>query len=90
MAIAGLLMGVIGVTIGLLCCGFLFDVLGIIFSSIGLSQIHRDPSRQSGEGLAIWGLVLSILGLFASIGIGMLFGLNRMFARHPIYWHYHW
>jgi hypothetical protein len=91
MAVAGLTMGVIGVTIGWICCGPLFSVLGIIFSSIGLSQINREPTRQAGRGVAIGGLVLSILSLIAAIGFGMLFAMRSFTpGRHLFSWRYHW
>jgi hypothetical protein len=89
MAIAGLTMGIIGMTIGWLCCAPLFSILGIAFSSIGLSQINRDPARQTGQGVAIWGLVLSILSLIAAIG--MLFAMRGFLpGRHLYSWRYHW
>jgi len=90
LAVMGLIMGAIGVTIGLICCGPLFSVLGIIFSSIALVQINRDPVRQTGEGMAIWGLVLSILGLILAIGIGLwaLRGFGP--GRHRYRFRYHW
>ena len=50
MAIAGLVMS-------LLCC----SPLGIIFSSIAISQINRDPN-QDGKGIATAGLVIGIIG----------------------------
>jgi len=91
MAIAGLTMGIVGVTIGWLCCGPFFSILGIIFSSIGLSQINRDPVRQTGKSVAIWGLVLSILSLIAAIGFGMLFAMRGFLpGRHLYSWRYHW
>jgi len=91
MAIAGLTMGIVGVTIGWLCCGPLFSILGIIFSSIGLSQINRDPTRQTGKGVAIGGLVLSILSLIAAIGVGTLFAMRGIMpGRHLFSWRYHW
>ncbi len=91
MAIAGLTMGIVGMTIGWLCCGPLFSILGIVFSSIGLSQINRDPTRQTGQGVAIGGLVLSVLSLIAAIGFGLLFAVRGfMPGRHLFSWRYHW
>ena len=90
MAIAGLVMGLIGVTIGWVCCGPLFSILGVVFSSVALSQINRDPARQTGRGLAICGLVLSILGLLVALGLGMWwFAMRRALGHHLYYWHYH-
>lgn len=64
MAIAGFIMGLIAATGGLCCCyGFPFNLLGVVFSAIALAQISRDPSEYSGKGLALAGLVLSLLSV---------------------------
>jgi FtsH-binding integral membrane protein len=44
---------------------FFCGVLGIVFSAIGLSQTGKDPS-QGGRGLAIAGLIISIVSLVIS------------------------
>ena len=44
---------------------FVFSPLGIVFSAVGLSQIKQ--RREGGRGLAITGLVLSIVFLLISI-----------------------
>ena len=72
MAVAGLVMGILSTTIGLVCCGLVFNILGIIFSSVALSQIKR--SQQTGRNLAIVGMVLSLLGLVFQIIIIVVFG----------------
>jgi uncharacterized protein DUF4190/uncharacterized protein DUF4339 len=59
-AMAGMIFGILAV---LCCCKFLFGAFGIIFSLIGLAQINRQPEFYEGRGLAIAGLVLSILSL---------------------------
>jgi UDP-N-acetylglucosamine acyltransferase len=45
------------------CCGFPFNLLGLVFSLIALSQISRHPELYEGRGLAIAGLVLSAVSL---------------------------
>ena len=84
MAVAGLVMGILSMTIGLVCCGLVFNILGIIFSSVALSQIKR--SQQTGRNLAIVGLVLSLLGLVFQIIIIVLFGamgiLKEIIRQH--------
>jgi hypothetical protein len=86
MAVAGLVMGIFSVTVGLVCCGFVFNILGIIFSSIALSQIKRTPGQQTGRNLAIVGLVLSLLGLVFQIIIIIAFGamglLKEIMQQH--------
>jgi len=63
MAITGLVMGILTLTLGLCCGGPIFAVLGIIFSAVGISQINRNPTLYAGKGMAVTGLVLSIVGL---------------------------
>jgi hypothetical protein len=69
MAVAGLVMGLLSVTCGLCCYGAPFNLLGIIFSLIALSQLKSDRVSQQGRGIAIAGLILSILGIV----VGVLF-----------------
>src|SRR2546422_9927104 len=72
MAVAGLVMGILSMTVGLVCCGLGFNVLGIIFSSGALSPIKR--SQQTGRNLAIVGLVLFPPGLIFGIIKNVVFG----------------
>lgn len=68
MATAGFVLGLLSV-VSIFCCftTVITAPLGIIFSSIALSQINKDP-MQRGKGLAIAGLVLSIIGLLSIVG----------------------
>ena len=79
-AMAGLIFGLLAI---LCCCKFLFGALGIIFSLIGLSQINQHPELHEGRGLAITGLVLSILSLL----LAMLFILIALATGH---WHFNY
>jgi hypothetical protein len=91
MAVAGLVFGLLGLTGGWMCCGGpLFSVLGIVFSSIGLSQIKRNPTRETGRSIAITGLVLSILGMVAAVVIGIVFWTMGVMGHHPTFWHRQW
>ena len=63
-ALAGFIFGVLSIVC---CCKFFFGILGIIFSLIGLSQITRNPQCYEGRGLAISGLVLSLLGFLLAV-----------------------
>lgn len=77
-------MGIISVTVGLFCCGLVFNILGVIFSLVGLSQIKR--SQQPGRNMAIAGLVLSLLGFAFQIIIFFVFGamglLKEIMQQH--------
>ena len=67
MAITGLVMG----CLALVCCQFV-AIPGIICSAMALSEIKRNPS-QPGRGMAVAGLVLSILSLIF-LGLLVAFG----------------
>jgi len=77
-AIAGLILGIFAFAISFCCCaGIPFNLLGLIFSIIGLTQINKQPEVYSGKGVAIAGIIMS--GLSLLVGIGMLvlgFALN--------------
>lgn len=79
-AMAGLIFGLLAF---FCCCKFLFGPLGIIFSLVGLSQINRQPEYYEGRGLAIAGLVLSILSL-------LLAAILIMIALATGNLHFHW
>jgi len=74
MALTGMILGLCSITFGLLCCGSVMGIAGIVFSAIGLNQISKNPEQQ-GKGMAIAGLITSILGLIAGIIIGVFFGV---------------
>lgn len=61
----GKTLGIIG-----LVCAFLFPLVGIILSAIGLSK-----SKKVGmsNGLALAGLIISIVGTIAQFIIGLFF-----------------
>ena len=64
MAVAGMVMGILSITCGICCCyGLPFNLLGIVFSLVALSQIRNDPISQPGRPLAVVGLVLSLLSI---------------------------
>ena len=80
MAIAGLVLGIL--SIPLFSCLFVFSILGLIFSCMGLSQIKKSNAQQSGRGLAIAGIVLSCLGLLMGVGMFLLFGALAMLGNN--------
>lgn len=75
LAMLGMVMGILAMTCGMCCCyGLPFNVLGIVFSLVALAQIRNEPRLQEGRGLAIAGLVLSLLSLVLSF-LFFVFGL---------------
>jgi hypothetical protein len=76
LAVAGLTLGILSITLGLCCCyGLPFSIPGIICSSVALSQIKKDPFIQQGKGLAVAGLILSIVSLLLGALILAFVGL---------------
>jgi hypothetical protein len=69
-AMTGLVCGILSWVFFCCCGGFPFNLLGLVFSLIGLSQINRHPELYEGRGQAIAGLALSISSLLL-----ILFGL---------------
>lgn len=74
MALTSLIMGILSISCCWCFCGFPFNLLGIIFSIVGLVQINRNPAIEEGRSLAIAGLVLSIISLLLSF-LGMFLQL---------------
>jgi hypothetical protein len=59
MAVAGFVCSLLG----LICCGPLLSILGLIFSIVGIGEINRHPDQFTGKSLAVAGVVLGALGL---------------------------
>ena len=68
-AVAGFVLGICSILFGWLCCFNITSVLGLVFSIIGLCQIGG--KKGSGKGLAVAGLVLSILSILLLVGFGL-------------------
>ncbi len=79
---AGLVCGILSLTC---CCGFPFNLLGIVFSLIGLSQINANPQRQEGRGIAIAGLILSAASFI--LGFALIL-LNLAFHPSNLSWQF--
>jgi hypothetical protein len=80
---AGMICGILSVVC--CCCGFPFGVLGLVFSLIGLSQIKANPHMYGGRGMAIAGLILSIVSLM--LGAGSLL-TNLLLTPPQVMWNF--
>ena len=56
-------LAIAGLITAFVCCG---TPVGTILSAIALSQIKKDPT-QDGKGLAMAGLIISIIGMVVGI-----------------------
>jgi hypothetical protein len=77
LAVMGLICGILSVTCGLCCYGLPFNLAGILFSILALSQINKDPRNQQGRDLALIGLVLSFVSLLLVVLLATV-----AFTRH--------
>jgi len=80
-AVTGLILAIFAITGGMCCFGHLFTMLALVFSIIGLVQIKNNPEIYEGRGIAIAGLVLSILGLIFWIGLIFLFSIGSLLGE---------
>jgi hypothetical protein len=80
-AVVGLTMGILSVTIGVCCHGIPFNVIGLVFSLIALSQIKESPQMYEGRGMAMAGLILSAASLLLAVVIVVLSG-GAAFGHH--------
>jgi hypothetical protein len=81
LAVAGFIIGLLALVFGWSCCAPLFATLGIVLSCVGISQINKNPTEQTGKGLAVAGLVLSILGIVLYLVIAIFFGVLGMIGE---------
>ena len=90
-ATAGLVCGIVAWVPFCCCCdGFPFNLMGLVFSLIGLSQISRHPELYEGRGAAITGLVLSVLSLLL-FGFLIILSLATNATNHfPVSHHNGW
>ncbi len=69
MATAGFVLALITVFLGWIpVLGWILWVLGLIFSSVGLAKAKKVEGK--GKGLAIAGLVISLIGIVVIILLG--------------------
>jgi Domain of unknown function (DUF4190)/GYF domain 2 len=73
--------------LGLLCCGFVLGIPGVICGHLALSKLQKDPQLQ-GKGLATAGLVIGYVAIacwiiyLALFGTGFFHGLTESMSKH--------
>jgi hypothetical protein len=71
LAVAALILGSVSVIMACCCYGFPFNILGIVFAVIALSQIKKNTPWETGEGMAWAGLALCILSILLAIALAL-------------------
>ena len=76
MAIASLILGIVSLCITWIpvvgMFGFLTAIAGAILGFLGLKQVNEQPQTYTGKGVAVAGIVTSILALLVGL-LWMLF-----------------
>jgi hypothetical protein len=69
MAIGALVCGIIGLLCGLIgCVGVVVGPIAIVLGAVARRRVRESQGLTKGEGLALAGLVLGVIGTLASIG----------------------
>ena len=61
LAVASLILGLIGITFGWICGGPFFALLAVVLGIVALMQVRKDPNRYSGKSMALIGTILGAL-----------------------------
>lgn len=80
-AFAGFIVGLLALVLCCCCYGLPFNVLGIIFSLVGMSQIKSQPEVYTGQGLAVAGLIMSLASIALAalmVILSLVFGWSDM------------
>jgi hypothetical protein len=80
-ATAGLICGILSVTLCLCCGGIPANILGLIFSIVALLQIGENPQLHEGRGLAIAGIILSAVS-FLILLVSMASGHSHIIINN--------
>jgi uncharacterized membrane protein len=66
MAVAGLVLGIIGVIPCFWGC-LIFSILGVVFGQLGKKDIRDAAGAKTGEGAAKWAVILGIVGIVLGV-----------------------
>ena len=65
-AIASLVLGILSLLM-FCCCGFVFGIPGIVCGHVARAQIRESDGAQTGDGIALAGLIVGYIGTVLSI-----------------------
>jgi hypothetical protein len=83
LATTSLILGILALTIAFCCCcyGFPFNLLGLIFALVAISQIRAEPHLYEGRGIALAGLILCAFSLLLTVILSVVLGLATAFGE---------
>jgi len=74
MAIASMVIGILGLVGGWMCCGVVLPIVAIVLGHISFAQIQKSPTRLTGKGIAIAGFTTGYVGLLLGAIVSLVFG----------------
>jgi amino acid transporter len=80
LAVTGMVLGIVSMVFSCCCYGLPWNLGGIICSSIALSQLKNNPNQQ-GRGMAIAGLILSIVATILAVVLAILVGTTQILQQ---------
>jgi GYF domain 2/Domain of unknown function (DUF4190) len=81
LSVAGLILGILSVLTFWCFFNLVLALMGLVFSGVGLSQIRKNPGQETGQGMAIAGLILSSLGIVMGLVVVVLIGVAKAMGR---------
>jgi hypothetical protein len=63
LAVASMVLGIVGLVLSLCCIGVIPSILAIIFGVVSKALITRSAGRELGNGMATSGIVMGIIGV---------------------------
>jgi hypothetical protein len=70
-----------GMAIGGFICSFLCGLLGLILSIIAVNQINKSMGMLRGKGLAMAGIIISVLNMLAGVSMQVCGRSSRSYRR---------
>ena len=75
MAVASLILGILGLLLGIVLIGIPLALVGLILGVVALTQIANRPHELSGRGMAMTGVILSGVAMTCLVVAPLLIGI---------------
>ena len=75
LAVSSMVLGILGVVGGWMCCGLLFAILAIILGHVAYCNEQRNPDQYAGKRMAIAGFTTGYVGLLMGIVASFALGV---------------
>lgn len=80
LAIPSFILGIVSITIPFIAFFTPCPIISLVFGSIALHQINKDPSNLTGKGFAVAGVVVSAITMLVVMTLDAIFGITFFIA----------